>query len=165
METPDEPKEVSTVVTTTKLERINVDTVAVGDYVQGVKSRLLYRVISVKVNEVTIQRVDDPENVQTLIKLALYNKFRVAEAPVAVEPVKETVETEPKQNKKTKITNEQYLAIAEVLLKEQYKTKKELAKKYGVDTAIISDILNPKYCRKSCREAVEELKIKYEYTR
>lgn len=154
--------------------KIDVDAVAVGDYVQGVRSRLLYRVISVKVNEVTIQRVDDPENVQTLIKLALYNKFRVAEAPVAVEPVEETVVTttitgtnegKPVFRKNRKLTDEQYLAIAEDFLKGVYKTIKEIAQKFNCDPATISDMLSDKYVRKSCKEAISALKIKYEYSK
>ncbi|WP_349406757.1 hypothetical protein [Clostridium perfringens] len=76
-----------------------------------------------------------------------------------VEPLNENKVVKPSKGKK-KLTDEQYVQIAEDFLKGMYKTKKEVAQKYNVDPATISDMFT-KYCRKSCYEVIQNLKIKY----
>ncbi|MGL5191433.1 MAG: hypothetical protein ACRC7S_17465 [Cetobacterium sp.] len=80
-----------------------------------------------------------------------------------IPPVEPVVETKVVKatNRKKKISDEQYVQIAEDFLKGIYKTKKEVATKFGVDQAIISDMFSTKYCRKSCYQAIQELKAKY----
>lgn len=60
-----------------------------------------------------------------------------------------------------KMSDEDYVKAAEEFLSGKYTTKKAVADAYGVNSAVISDMFNEKYVRKSCAESIKELRTKY----
>lgn len=103
--------------------------------------------------------VEPTQEVEPVVEPVIPPVVEVINDIPPVEPVVET-KVAKTTNRKKKISDEQYVQIAEDFLKGVYKTKKEAAAKFGVDPAIISDMFT-KYCRKSCYQAIQELKAKY----
>ena len=62
-------------------------------------------------------------------------------------------EEQPAKKSRKKLDNPTYINIATAVITKQI-TQKAAAEKYHVDTATINDMLNPKYCRKSCRDTI-----------
>lgn len=62
-------------------------------------------------------------------------------------------EEQPAKKSRKKLDNATYINIATAVITKQI-TQRAAAEKYHVDTATINDMLNPKYCRKSCRDTI-----------
>lgn len=78
-------------------------------------------------------------------------KLMVEDKAAVLPPAKK--EEQPAKKSRKKLDNPTYINIATAVITKQI-TQKAAAEKYHVDTATINDMLNPKYCRKSCRDTI-----------
>lgn len=136
---------------------INLNNLTVGVTIVEKTTNETLKVVNIDDNKYVLEN----GKAYSLSTLKRNYKILVEEEVVHPEPI---VENKPAkvEGRKKKLSDEQYIQIAEDFLKGLYKTKKEVALKYSVDIATISDIFT-KYCRKSCFQQVQELKEKYNY--
>lgn len=78
---------------------------------------------------------------------------KAAVLPPAKKEEKSLKEEQPAKKSRKKLDNATYINIATAVITKQI-TQKAAAEKYHVDSATINDMLNPKYCRKSCRDTI-----------
>lgn len=125
-----------------------------------------FKIVEEEVEEVAVEEVKEAPKHMLNKKSGKFSRVN----PKAVEMFKAFVEAsavesipEAKPSKKggkRKINNEDYVAIAESVIRGEVK-QKDAAERFTVDPATINDMLNPKYCRKSCKEAVIDLILEF----
>lgn len=131
-----------------------------------------FKIVEEEVEEVAVEEVKEAPKHMLNKKSGKFSRVN----PKAVEMFKAFVEAstesladrlesipEAKPSKKggkRKINNENYVAIAESVIRGGVK-QKDAAERFTVDPATINDMLNPKYCRKSCKEAVIDLILEF----
>ena len=96
-------------------------------------------------------RVLGAEEIKAKVKDHVEKLMVEDKAAVLPQPAKK--EEQPAKKSRKKLDNPTYINIATAVITKQI-TQKAAAEKYHVDTATINDMLNPKYCRKSCRDTI-----------